>query len=64
MNNHQNKLIIKVEDTGIGIPKDKQNVVWYEFRQVSEGLNRSFEGSGLGLTITKNMLNFWGRNIT
>lgn len=53
---NQKNLIIKVEDTGIGIPKDKQSVVWYEFRQASEGLNRSFEGSGLGLTITKNML--------
>ncbi|KAB2847548.1 MAG: response regulator, partial [Ignavibacterium sp.] len=44
---------IKVEDTGIGIPAEKQNLVWQEFRQVSEGFNRSFEGTGLGLTITK-----------
>ncbi|MCZ7610057.1 MAG: PAS domain S-box protein [Ignavibacterium sp.] len=44
---------IKIEDTGIGIPAEKQNLVWQEFRQVSEGFNRSFEGTGLGLTITK-----------
>ena len=44
---------IKVSDTGIGIPKEKLNIIWKAFRQVSEGLNRSFEGTGLGLTIAK-----------
>jgi PAS domain S-box-containing protein len=48
--------VIKVKDTGIGIPKDKQNIIFEEFRQVSEGFNRSFEGTGLGLTITKNFV--------
>jgi len=48
-----NLLIIKIIDTGIGIPVEKQNLVWQEFRQASEGFNRSFEGTGLGLTITK-----------
>jgi len=46
-------LEIKVADTGIGIPREKQAIIWQEFRQVSEGYNRSFEGTGLGLTITK-----------
>ena len=45
--------VIKVSDTGIGIPKSKQQRIWEAFRQVSEGFNRSFEGTGLGLTITK-----------
>jgi len=45
--------VIKISDTGIGIPKDKQSQIWEAFRQVSEGINRSFEGTGLGLTITK-----------
>ncbi|MBK7632399.1 MAG: PAS domain S-box protein [Ignavibacteriales bacterium] len=61
---NQKNLIIKVEDTGIGIPKDKQSVVWYEFRQASEGLNRSFEGSGLGLTITKKYVEMLGGKIS
>ncbi|MBP9119969.1 MAG: PAS domain S-box protein, partial [Ignavibacterium sp.] len=47
------RLLITVKDTGIGIPKEKQSLVWQEFRQASEGYNRSFEGTGLGLTITK-----------
>ena len=45
-------LEIKVKDTGIGIPKDKQEVIWEEFRQACEGETRTFEGTGLGLTIT------------
>ena len=48
--------IIRVCDTGIGIPKDKQDIIWEEFRQGSEGIGRSFEGNGLGLTITKNFV--------
>lgn len=48
-----NMAVIAVSDTGIGIPKDKQNLIFDEFRQVSEGYSRSFEGTGLGLTLTK-----------
>ncbi len=44
---------ISVKDTGIGIPSESMKIIFEEFRQVSEGLNRNFEGSGLGLTITK-----------
>lgn len=45
--------IIEVADTGIGISEEKQKLIWEEFRQVSEGYNRSFEGTGLGLTLAK-----------
>ncbi|KAB2842409.1 MAG: PAS domain-containing sensor histidine kinase, partial [Melioribacteraceae bacterium] len=44
---------LKVTDSGIGIPKESQQQIFEPFRQVSEGNNRSFEGCGLGLTITK-----------
>ena len=44
---------IKIKDTGIGIPSNKIDLIWEEFRQVSEGLSRTFEGPGLGLTIAK-----------
>ena len=56
-------LEIKVKDTGIGIPKDKQEIIWEEFRQVSEGTERMFEGIGLGLTITNNFVNQLGGEI-
>ncbi|MEJ2506928.1 MAG: ATP-binding protein, partial [Ignavibacteriaceae bacterium] len=44
---------ISVSDTGIGIPQKNLDTIFEEFRQVSEGINRHFEGTGLGLTITK-----------
>jgi len=47
------KIKIIVEDTGIGIPEDKMDIIFEPFRQVSEGFNRRFEGMGLGLSITK-----------
>ena len=42
-----------MRDTGIGIPLNKQEQIFQEFRQESEGLSRNFEGTGLGLTLTK-----------
>ena len=46
-------LTIKVSDTGIGITESSRKIIFDEFRQISEGYNRQFEGTGLGLTITK-----------
>ena len=51
--NSKYNAVIKVTDTGIGIAKEDQGTIFDEFRQVSEGYNRYFEGSGLGLTIAK-----------
>ena len=57
-------LIIKVSDNGIGIPEDKLEVIWDDFRQVSEGFNRTFEGTGLGLSITKKYVGLIGGKIS
>jgi PAS domain S-box-containing protein len=51
--NNKDTLVIKVADTGIGIPKEKYDLVWEEFRQVSEGFTRNYQGTGLGLSIAK-----------
>lgn len=59
----EKKIIIKVIDTGIGISKDDQKIMWEEFRQVSEGFNRSYEGTGLGLTISKKFIQKLGGTI-
>lgn len=50
---NENKVVIKVVDTGIGIPDSYHDIIFEPFRQVSEGYNRQFEGNGLGLTLTK-----------
>ena len=47
------QIIINVKDTGIGIRPEKLNIIFEPFRQVSEGLSRVYEGTGLGLTLTK-----------
>ena len=47
---------MKISDTGIGIAPDKMDLIYEEFRQVSEGLSRSYQGSGLGLTITRRLV--------
>ncbi len=44
---------LKVTDTGIGIPSDKHEFIFEEFRQVDEGMRRNFEGVGLGLSLVK-----------
>lgn len=47
---------IGITDTGIGIPDDMLNIVFDEFRQVSEGATRSYDGNGLGLAIAKKII--------
>jgi PAS domain S-box-containing protein len=49
--NGRHWLRIRFIDTGIGISEENLKLVFDEFRQVSEGYNREFEGSGLGLNI-------------
>ena len=56
--------VLEVEDTGIGIPEDKYDLIFQEFRQESEGLSRNFEGTGLGLTITKSYVELMKGSIT
>ncbi|MDR3627066.1 MAG: response regulator [Ignavibacteriaceae bacterium] len=54
---------IKVADSGIGISKEYYGTIFEELRQVSEGYNRNFEGSGLGLNITKKLVEKLGGEI-
>jgi PAS domain S-box-containing protein len=49
--------LINVIDTGIGIKRENQDIIFREFKQLSEGFRRDFEGLGLGLSISKKMAN-------
>ncbi len=52
-----------VKDTGVGIPKNKAELIFERFRQGSESHNRKYEGSGLGLSISKSYVEMLGGKI-
>lgn len=54
---------ISVEDTGIGIPADKLEYVFERFRQVDNSLTRAYEGSGIGLSLVKSLIEMHGGTI-
>ncbi len=59
-----NKLEISVSDTGIGIPIDKQQIIFQSFVQNETILSRRYGGLGLGLSICKAVVGMMGGAIT
>lgn len=57
-------LVIRVEDTGVGIPKDKCAAVFDKFSQVDSSAARRHEGTGLGLSITSSLIDLMGGEIS
>ena len=53
-------LYYAVEDTGIGIRKEDQKILFDAFQRVEIDRNRYVEGTGLGLTISQNLVNMMG----
>lgn len=54
---------ISVRDTGIGIPQEKLNVIFERFRQVDSSLSRNYDGSGIGLSLVKSLVELHGGSV-
>lgn len=54
---------IRVKDSGIGIPKDEQKMIFERFKQVDNLFTRSNEGSGIGLNLVKSLVEMHGGTI-
>jgi signal transduction histidine kinase len=57
-------IIIAVRDTGVGIPRDKLDEVLEPFKQVDSGLARRHDGAGLGLPLSKSLIELHGGTFT
>ena len=57
------EIIIKVKDSGIGIAPDKLEIIFEEFQQADGSISRDFTGSGLGLSISKQLIELHGGRI-
>ena len=55
--------VVSVSDTGIGIAPEDQDRIWREFEQVDNELSRRYEGTGLGLPLTKRLVELHGGRI-
>ncbi|AIQ44730.1 hypothetical protein R70723_01510 [Paenibacillus sp. FSL R7-0273] len=59
-NKHQMTLKFSVQDTGIGIPPEKQSLLFQSFSQLHPAINRKYGGTGLGLSICKRLVELMG----
>ncbi len=56
-------MLLEIQDTGIGIPEDRQQAVFEIYSQAGADTTRKFGGTGLGLTISKQLVEQQGGNI-
>ncbi|WP_440055568.1 two-component sensor histidine kinase BarA [Pseudoalteromonas sp. T1lg65] len=61
---NQTSLLVSVSDTGVGIAQDKQDTLFTPFAQADTSITRKFGGTGLGLIITKHIVEAMQGRIT
>jgi signal transduction histidine kinase len=60
----EESLSISIRDSGIGIPEDKVHIIFDRFAQVDNTLSRRTEGSGIGLSLVKHIVELHGGKIS
>jgi signal transduction histidine kinase/FixJ family two-component response regulator len=60
---HENFFTITIEDTGIGIEKGNQKLVFEEFAQANENIEKKYGGTGLGLSICQKIITILGGSL-
>ncbi len=61
--NEEVSLIIEIIDTGMGIPDEKLETIFEPFSQADSSITRNFGGTGLGLTISRNLMEAMGGSL-
>lgn len=61
--NDDDEFVVSVTDTGIGINPENQEAIFDEFRQLDSSRSRQYEGTGLGLALTKRLVGLHGGRI-
>jgi PAS domain S-box-containing protein len=56
-------VVVRVSDTGVGVPLEHQERIWDKFHQVDSSSRRAFGGTGLGLAITKSLVELHGGRV-
>lgn len=64
LNDGESFITLTVEDTGVGIPQDKLDQIFVRFHQVDKTFSRNYEGSGIGLSLVKSMVEMHGGTIS
>jgi signal transduction histidine kinase len=57
-------LVLEVTDTGIGISQEKQHLLFQTFQQLDVVSDRKYEGSGLGLSLAKQLAELHGGRVS
>ncbi|NJL95349.1 MAG: hypothetical protein HC915_17325 [Anaerolineae bacterium] len=57
------RVILAVQDSGVGIPQGNYELIFEEFRQAAAGRRQARQGSGLGLAISRQLVNLMGGDI-
>ena len=63
LNKVNEDVVVSVKDSGVGIPNDKLELIFDRFGQANDILSRRCEGSGIGLSIVKSIVEMHGGKI-